>query len=122
MLGALVLLLGCQLAGETLTRAVALPVPGPVLGMALLFGLLALRRWWRPAAPSIEHTELGKVAVALLANLALLFVPAGAGVVQQGPVLLHNGIGLLVALMVSTALTLAVTGWVFATVARWVRQ
>ncbi len=122
MLGALVLLLGCQPAGETLARAVALPVPSPVLGMALLFGLLALRRWRSPAAPTIEHTELGKVAVALLTNLALLFVPAGAGVMQQGPVLLHNSLGLLVALMVSTALTLAVTGWVFATVARWVRR
>ena len=43
MLGALVLLLGCQLAGDTVARAIALPVPGPVLGMALLFGLLVLR-------------------------------------------------------------------------------
>jgi len=122
MLGALVLLLGCQLAGETLARVTALPMPGPVLGMALLFALLALRGWWRPTAPTIERTELGTVSVALLANLSLLFVPAGTGVVQQGPVLLHNGLGLLVALMVSTALTLAVTGWVFATVARWVRR
>lgn len=122
MLGALVLLLGCQLAGETVARAVALPVPGPVLGMALLFGLLALRGWWRPAAPAIERTPLGTVAVGLLANLSLLFVPAGTGVVQQGPVLLHNGFGLLVALVVSTVLTLAVTGGVFAAVARWVRR
>jgi putative effector of murein hydrolase LrgA (UPF0299 family) len=122
MLGALVLLLGCQLAGETAARAIALPVPGPVLGMALLFGLLALRGWWRPSAPAIERTPLGTVAVGLLANLALLFVPAGTGVVQQGPVLLHNGFGLLVALVVSTVLTLAVTGGVFAVVAHWVRR
>jgi len=122
MLGALVLLLGCQLAGDTVARAIALPVPGPVLGMALLFGLLALRGWWRPAAPAIERTPLGTVAVGLLANLSLLFVPAGTGVVQQGPVLLHNGVGLLVALVVSTVLTLAVTGVVFAAVARWVRR
>jgi holin-like protein len=122
MLGALVLLLGCQLAGEAAARAIALPVPGPVLGMALLFGLLALRGWLRPTAPAIEHTALGTVAAALLANLSLLFVPAGTGVVQQGPVLLHNGLGLLVALLVSTALTLAVTGWVFMAVARRVRR
>ena len=122
MLGALVLLLGCQLAGDTIARAVALPVPGPVLGMALLFGLLALRGVLRPSAPAIERTPLGTVAVALLANLSLLFVPAGTGVVQQGPVLLHNGLGLMVALVVSTVLTLAVTGGVFAAVARWVRR
>ena len=122
MLGALVLLLGCQLAGDTVARAIALPVPGPVLGMALLFGLLALRGWWRPAAPAIERTPLGTVAVGLLANLSLLFVPAGTGVVQQGAVLLRYGPGLLVALVVSTLLTLAVTGWVFALVASWVRR
>lgn len=122
MLSAWVLLLSCQLAGETVARLIALPVPGPVLGMALLFGLLALRGRLRPGAPAVEHTALGKLAVGLLANLALLFVPAGTGVVQQGPVLLHNGFGLVVALLVSTALTLAVTGWVFATVAHWVRR
>jgi putative effector of murein hydrolase LrgA (UPF0299 family) len=120
MLGAWVLLLGCQLAGEAVARLIALPVPGPVLGMALLFGLLALRGAVSPVAPTVEHTALGTLAVGLLANLSLLFVPAGTGVIQQGPVLLHNGFGLLVALVVSTALTLAVTGGVFAVVARWV--
>jgi putative effector of murein hydrolase LrgA (UPF0299 family) len=120
MLGAWVLLLGCQLAGEAVARLIALPVPGPVLGMALLFGLLALRGAMTLTAPTVEHTALGKLAVGLLANLSLLFVPAGTGVIQQGPVLLHNGIGLLVALVISTALALAVTGGVFSLVARWV--
>ncbi len=120
MLGAWVLLLGCQLAGEVVARLVALPVPGPVLGMALLFGLLALRGAVTVGAPTVEHTALGKLAFGLLANLALLFVPAGTGIIRQGPVLLHNGTGLLVAVVVSTALTLAVTGGVFAVVARLV--
>lgn len=122
MLGALVLLLGCQLAGEAVARAAGLPVPGPVLGMALLFGLLLLRGWLRPRDPPADRTALGAVAGVLLGNLSLLFVPAGTGVVQQGPILLRNGPGLLVALVVSTALTLAVTGWVFAAVARWLRR
>lgn len=122
MLGALALLLGCQLAGEVLARAAGLPVPGPVLGMALLFGLLVLRERLRPHAPPADRTGLGVVAAGLLGNLSLLFVPAGVGVVQQGPVLLRNGPGLLVALVASTALTLAVTGWVFAAVARRVRR
>ena len=122
MVGALALLLGCQLAGEAMARAVGLPVPGPVLGMALLFGLLVLRERLRPFDPPADRTALGVVAAGLLGNLSLLFVPAGAGVVQQGPVLLRNGPGLLVALVVSTAMTLAVTGWVFAGVARRVRR
>ena len=116
MLSALTLLLGCQLAGEAASRAAGLPVPGPVLGMALLFGLLLLRD------PLAERSALGVVTAGLLGNLSLLFVPAGVGVVQQGPVLLRNGPGLLVALVVSTALALAVTGWVFAAVARRLRR
>jgi putative effector of murein hydrolase LrgA (UPF0299 family) len=58
----------------------------------------------------------------LLANLSLLFVPAVAGVVRQGQVVLHNGVGLVVALVVSTAATLAVTAVGFAWVARWVSR
>ena len=122
MLGALLLLLGCQLAGEAASRAAALPVPGPVLGMVLLFALLLLRERLWPFAVPADRTSLGPVTAGLLGNLSLLFVPAGTGVVQQGPVLLRNGPGLLVALAVSTALTLAVTGLVFTTVARWTRR
>jgi putative effector of murein hydrolase LrgA (UPF0299 family) len=122
MLGALVLLLGCQLAGEAVARAAGLPVPGPVLGMALLFVLLVLRERLQPNAPPADRTALGPVTVVLLGNLSLLFVPAGTGVVQQVPVLLRNGPGLIVALVVSTALTLAVTAWVFAAVARRMRR
>ena len=41
MLGALTVLLVCQLAGEVIAHAVGLPVPGPVVGLVLLFiGLL----------------------------------------------------------------------------------
>jgi putative effector of murein hydrolase LrgA (UPF0299 family) len=122
MLGALVLLLGCQLAGDAAARAAGLPLPGPVIGMVLLFALLLLRERVQPHAPPADRTALGLVAAWLLANLSVLFVPAGTGVVQQGAVLLRYGPGLLVALVVSTLLTLAVTGWVFALVASWVRR
>ena len=43
MIGALTLLLLFQLAGEILAHELALPLPGPVIGMALLFATLALR-------------------------------------------------------------------------------
>ncbi len=42
MILSLTLLLLCQLAGEILARAAALPVPGPVVGMALLLAVLIL--------------------------------------------------------------------------------
>jgi putative effector of murein hydrolase LrgA (UPF0299 family) len=64
------LLLTCQLIGEVVARRLALPVPGPVLGLALL--LLALRV--RPALAETLRSTIGVI----LANLSLMFVPAGA--------------------------------------------
>jgi putative effector of murein hydrolase LrgA (UPF0299 family) len=50
--------------------------------------------------------------------LSLLFVPAAVGIVQQGGVLAANGLSIVVALVVSTVLTLAVTAAVFVWAAR----
>lgn len=112
MILALTLLLACQLAGEALARLFALPVPGPVIGLALLF--LGLR--WRPSA-AVEGAPLATVAGVLLAHLSLLFVPAGTGIVRHAGSLLAHGPGLIAALLVSTALTLVVTAFVFVKVA-----
>ena len=122
MIQALTILLGCQLAGEIFTRGLALPIPGPVLGLALL----AAGLWWnahRSGAPpeAVERTQIGKLALALLANLGLLFVPAGVGVVEQLPVLGNNAAAIVIALVVSTALTLVVTVGVFLLAKKLVR-
>jgi holin-like protein len=78
MLNALTLiLLVFQLIGEVLAQLFALPVPGPVIGMALLFVALALR-----GGPSVE---LRDTAQNLLQHLSLLFVPAGVGVMLHFP-------------------------------------
>jgi holin-like protein len=42
MLRALAALFGFQLAGEFVTQLLGLPVPGPVIGMALLFAAMSL--------------------------------------------------------------------------------
>lgn len=118
MLHAILILLGCQLIGEIAARGLGLPVPGPVIGMALLFVALQLRARLRPEATEIGALPLGAVAAFLLANLSLLFVPAGTGIVRQTAVLTAHGPGLIIALIGSTALTLIVTALVFVAVAR----
>lgn len=117
MIEAILILLGCQLTGEALARGLALPIPGPVIGMALLFGALQARARLRPEAPGIETLPLGVVAAFLIAHLSLLFVPAGTGIIAQAGVLAQHGAGLIIALVLSTALTLAVTALVFVKVA-----
>jgi len=114
--GFLILLL-CQLAGEVVSRGLALPVPGPVLGLALLVFLLWLRDWAGMAETAGADVE--RVSNGLLGVLALLFVPAGVGVVQYGAVLKAHAVALAVALVVSTVVTMLATVGVFLLVKRW---
>jgi putative effector of murein hydrolase LrgA (UPF0299 family) len=103
-------LLVCQLAGEAIVRAIALPVPGPVVGMMLLFALMLMR------APLPKET--GDTADGLLKHLSLLFVPAGVGVVQHIAMLGSAGLRLIAVVVLGTVIALAVTALTFAGVAR----
>jgi putative effector of murein hydrolase LrgA (UPF0299 family) len=103
MLFYLTLILCCQLAGELIVVAAGIPVPGPVVGMAILFvGLLV--------AGGIP-AGLATVADALLSHLSLLFVPAGVGVIVHFALIGTDALPISVALVVSTLLTIAVTAW-----------
>jgi holin-like protein len=116
MIGSLAVILGCQLLGEVVARGLGLPVPGPVLGMAAMVGVLWLRDRFRP--PLLEGVEpAGRF---LLAHLSLLFVPAGVGVVGHLEVLAGQWLVLAVALVISTVLTLVVSVVTFRVVARMV--
>ncbi|MGZ8323556.1 MAG: CidA/LrgA family protein [Rhodoplanes sp.] len=95
MLYAFATMLSCQLAGEVFVRALALAVPGPVVGMILLAALMVLK------APL--PSELGDTADGLLQHLDRLG---------------SEGVRLLAVVVFSTAITLAVTALVFAGVAR----
>jgi putative effector of murein hydrolase LrgA (UPF0299 family) len=105
MLAALTQLLVCQLVGEVIARYFALPVPGPVIGFALLFGALLARG----AAPA----GLRDTANALLGHLSLLFVPAGVGVMVHLDRLGADATAIVASLVGSTVLTIAVTARVF---------
>ena len=122
MIEAIAALLLCQLFGEVLAQQFGLPVPGPVIGLAILFLALRLRNVVKRDAEPIDNTALGAVCALMLAHLSLLFVPAGTGIVRHASALAAHGPGLAVALVVSTALTLIVTALVFISVARRVKQ
>jgi putative effector of murein hydrolase LrgA (UPF0299 family) len=112
MIPALSTILLFQLAGEVISRALALPLPGPVLGMV---GLVAAFLMFPRLAEMVRPTAQG-----LLAHLSLLFVPAGVGVVAHFGVLAEQGPAIAVALVVSTVLAIAVGAFSFAVVARLV--
>ncbi len=107
MLDAIALLFVCQLLGDVIHRLTGLPLPGSVIGMILLLCWLALVRKERPT--------LVAVTTWLTAHLSILFVPAAVGLINEGHVLSGYGLGLVLATVVSTILTMVVTVLVF----RW---
>ena len=102
MLNHLTLIFACQLMGEALTRAFETPLPGPVIGMVLLFFYCVARK----GVPA----DLASVGDSLLKNLSLLFVPAGVGVMVYGALFAREAVPILAALIGSTIITIGVTG------------
>ena len=104
MLNFFLLLLICQLIGEVIVVGAGVPLPGPVVGMVLLFAGLMVHG----SVPS----GLDKMAEGLLSNLSLLFVPAGVGVMLHGQLVGTELLPILISLVLSTLITIAVTAWV----------
>lgn len=98
----LTILLVCQLVGEVFVRAAGLPIPGPVIGMALLFTVLAIR--------GRISEDMQSTAGGILQILGLLFVPAGVGVVTHLHLLAEEWRPIAAALVGSTVLAIVVTG------------
>ncbi len=103
MLGFFIVLLTCQLAGEVLVIATGLPLPGPVVGMAVLFAGLLLRG----GIPK----GLDQMADALLSHLSLLFVPAGVGVILHAQLIGAELLPIAGSVIISTMLTIVITAW-----------
>jgi holin-like protein len=104
VLGAITLLLVYQLIGEVIALAFSLPVPGPVIGMLLLFFTLLAR--------GSVSGDLRNGANGLLSHLSLLFVPAGTGVMVHLARVADEWLPITAALIGSTVLTIGVTALV----------
>ena len=89
-------------AGYAVATALALPVPGNLLGMLLLLGLLlcgAVRPRWIEGSASL-----------LLRHLAFFFVPITVGLMGFAALLATDGVAILVTLLVSAVVGLCVAG------------
>ena len=110
LINGITLLLIYQLAGEVSVRLLGLPVPGPVMGMVMLFITLMIRgRMVKAVEPA---------STALLGHLSLLFVPAGVGLIVHFNRLGNEWLPISVTLLLSTIITMAVT----ALVMQWVTR
>lgn len=105
MLLGFLILLACQLAGELVVLVLGLPIPGPVAGMLLLFAGLV---FYGEVPDSLRLPAEG-----LIRHLALLFVPAGVGLIQHLELVQQEWLVILLTLISSTLITLFFTAFVF---------
>lgn len=110
MIAAFLMLIACELVGEVVRSAFDLPVPGPVIGMFCLGGILALRKD-TPGTSAIPKA-LGQTAEALISQMGLLFVPTGVGIVAEVGLVRREWLPIAAGLIGSTVLSLALTGLV----------
>jgi holin-like protein len=99
----LALLLLLQAIGESITHALSLPFPGPVVGLMLLLPMLRL---------AVVREPISAASELLLAHLSLLFVPVGVGVITHMSLVAEHGVALLGIIVVSTWFGMAVTALV----------
>jgi holin-like protein len=101
MIRGLAILLIFQSLGEVATKIIHGLIPGPVIGMILLLILLVSRK---TIAISISIAADG-----LLAHLAIFFIPAAVGVMLYVRELISAGPAWLLAIVLSTAMSMTIT-------------
>lgn len=110
-LNGITLLLVYQLAGEIIVRLLGVSIPGPVLGMVMLFATMMIRG---RAPESVEQAS-----TALLSHLSLLFVPAGVGMMTHFGRIAEEWIPITLALLLSTVITMVATALIMQQTSRW---
>ena len=88
---------------DQLTRLTAIPLPGNVLGVIVLFFLLL--------TGIIKESHISLAAEFLLRHLVFFFVPIAVGLMQWGSVFYDYGWVLAAAIVGSTALPLVIVGF-----------
>ena len=94
-------IVSCYLTGEWLVQITRVPLPGALIGMLLLLVILLFRQR-SPGA-------VAQVAQPLLGHMTLLFVPAVVGVMAFWPEVKQNLTGIVLALVITTVLSMGIT-------------
>jgi len=102
-LRAFILIYACLYAGIFLASLLPITIPGSIIGMLLLFVLLALQilpaQWVKPGCS------------VLIRYMALLFVPIGVGVMQYYDLLSAQFGPIFVSCTISTLVVFLVVSW-----------
>lgn len=88
--------------GTIISKTLALPIPGTIIGLLLLFVLLYYK--------IIKLNMIENVANFLLANMTIFFMPPTVKIMDSYQLLQGNFIKFVVLIIVSTVITMGVTG------------
>jgi holin-like protein len=114
MIRGLAILLIFQSIGEVASRFLRGAIPGPVIGLVLLFiFLVARKRIDDGIAISVMTAADG-----LLAHLSIFFIPAAVGVMLYVSALTQSGMAWILAIALSTVAAITTT----ALVLRWLSK
>jgi holin-like protein len=92
-------------AGEIIIRLTGWPIPGPMVGLVLMLCDFSFN--------GRADREVEQIFDGVSKHLAILFVPAGAGVIAYGAIL-NNGLPLiLIAIIIGTTVTMVITAFLF---------
>jgi holin-like protein len=104
MIKGMATLLLFQFVGEAVTAFLHLPLSGPIMGMALLLVWLQARGG--------AGDSLAAAADGLLANMAVLFVPVGVGIMVYHDLFRRHWLFVAASMLVATLAVIAVTALV----------
>lgn len=96
--------------GELLSKTVPLPIPATIYGIVIMLSALMTK--------VIPLSEVKESAEFLLDIMAILFIPAGVGMITSWSSLQDIIIPLIITIISTTILVMAVTGKVTQTVLR----
>jgi holin-like protein len=105
-LSTIFLLIVLQLIGESIVQVSGVPVPGAIIGLILLYAILAFKGG--------VSDEMSRTSGFLLQNLGVLFVPAGVGVIAYLPMIADQWWIILLVLLISVCMTIGITALIVA--------
>ncbi len=98
------IIIAISLIGELLNRAIPLPVPASIYGMAILFTALC--------TGIIKLSAVKEVGMFLVSIMPMMFIPASVGLIESWGVMQNFLTAIIVISLLSTLFVVVVTGHV----------
>lgn len=100
--------------GELLNYIIPLPIPGSIYGMVLMFILLC--------SGIIKLEQVKKTGKFLLDIMPVMFIPSAVGIMSQFEQLKDIWLQIIVITIITTVITIAVTGLSSQAIIRWKKR